>query len=338
MQQSNQNNSKLPIILTRKPRHRISTSQWELEFTLEETCRKLSVEKELAGLAILGTALEQIGRNRKELTRKSWIRFRLRGLEDFLRELNRLAIICLGFDKSITVSRLVVRALHDFILAVDGTLSGQHVIVFESMRDVMEIELLIREFQNGPQRIQEWAQSDNATLKKKFAPGVLRQIHANRLGVKPQDLPEHSDYQAHSVGVHVTPFGEIPPFGSRDMITDCSDPFAVDACFWEIFNHSHSLLLRLREFLGSSSPDLEKNTRLRAFIRGRTEIKKSQDLYYGILEAISRQLQKKVPSDEDITIELDVVPEDYRELFLSLCDGRRFRARVFFENTLSSLP
>ena len=100
-------------------------------------------------------AIEQIGRNRKELTRKSWIRFRLRGLEDFLRELNRLAIICLGFDKSITVSRLVVRALHDFILAVDGTLSGQHVIVFESMRDVMEIELLIREFQNGPQRIQE---------------------------------------------------------------------------------------------------------------------------------------------------------------------------------------
>jgi len=140
------------------------------------------VEKELAGPAILGTALEQIGRNRKELTRKSWIRFRLRGLEDFLRELNRLAIICLGFDKSITVSRLVVRALHDFILAVDGTLSGQHVIVFESMRDVMEIELLIREFQNGPQRIQEWAQSDNATLKKKFAPRVLRQIHANRLG------------------------------------------------------------------------------------------------------------------------------------------------------------
>jgi len=83
---------------------------------------------------------------------------------------------------------------------------GEHVIVFESMRDVMEIELLIREFQNGPQRIQEWAQSDNATLKKKFAPGVLRQIHANRLGVKPQDLPEHSDYQAHSVGVHVTPW------------------------------------------------------------------------------------------------------------------------------------
>ena len=104
---------------------------------------------------------------------------------------------------------------------------GEHVIVFESMRDVMEIELLIREFQNGPQRIQEWAQSDNATLKKK----------------------------------------------------------------------------RLLEFLGSSSPDLEKNTRLRMFIRGRTEIKKSQDLYYRMLEALSRQLQKKVPSDEDITID-----------------------------------
>src|SRR5437870_8638760 len=156
MQQSNQNNSKLPIILTRKPRHRTSTSQWELEFTLEETCRKLSVEKELAGPAILGTALEQIGRNRKELTRKSWIRFRLRGLEDFLRELNRLAIICLGFDKSITVSRLVVRALHDFILAVDGTLSGQHVIVFESMRDRSEERRVGKECRARRVRELEW--------------------------------------------------------------------------------------------------------------------------------------------------------------------------------------
>ncbi len=83
---------------------------------------------------------------------------------------------------------------------------GEHVIVFRIHAGCHGNRIADSEFQNGPQRIQEWAQSDNATLKKKFAPRVLRQIHANRLGVKPQDLPEHSDYQAHSVGVHVTPW------------------------------------------------------------------------------------------------------------------------------------
>jgi hypothetical protein len=224
-----------------------------------------------------------------------------------------------------------VRALHDFISAVDGALAGVHVTVFESMRDVMEIELLIREFQNQPHRIREWIESDNTALKKKFAPGVLRQLHAKRLGVKPQDLPEHADYQGHSIGVHVTPFAETPPFGTRDMIADCSDPFAVDACFWEIFGHAHSLLTRLLDFLGgSSSSNFEKDKRLQRFAQAHGEIKKSQALYYGILELMGRHLQK-VRDHDDITfeIDIDVIPEEYRSAFPGLCDGRPLNARVF---------
>lgn len=223
-----------------------------------------------------------------------------------------------------------MRALHDFLLAVDGTLAGEHVTVFESMRDVMEIELLIREFRNQRHRIREWIESDNDALKKKFTPGILRQLHANRVGLKPQDLPEHADYQAHSIGVHVTPFSGIPPFGSRDMITDCSDPFAVEACFWDIFSHAQSLLTRLLEFLGSSSPpDFKRNTRLRRFVRADTAIKKSQTLYYATLEAIDRQLPK-TSNQNVLTIKIAVVPRGYKRVFRELCDDRPLNARIFF--------
>lgn len=332
MKQETQNGSKLPIVLTRRPRHYTKTGDWELEFSLEEPNKKKAREQAPARLLIIGTASEQTERNRMELKQRSSINVRLEGLEAFLRELNTLAVICLAADKTGAVSGLAVRALHDFILAVDAALAGEHVTVFESMRDVMEIELLIREFQNQRHRIREWIESDNDTLKRKFTPRVLRQLHANRLGLKPQDLPEHADYQAHSIGVHVTPFAGIPPFGSRDMITDCSDPFAVEACFWDIFAHARSFLTRLLEFLGSSSSShFEKNTRLRRFVRAHTEIKKSQALYYGILEAIDRQLQK-TPNQKDLTleIEIDVIPKGYERVFLDLCDGRLLKARVFF--------
>jgi hypothetical protein len=317
--------SALPVVLTHKPRHRTESSDWELEFALKKTPYEIHPEE----LAILGTALRQMNRNREELERKSWIRLRLEGLEQFLRELNRLAIICLAKDKTGAVSRLGVRALHDFIIAVDGTLSGQHVVMFESMRDVMEIELLVREFKNQPQRIHEWVNSDKPSLKKKFAPNVLRQLHANRLGVKPQDLPENADYQAHSVGLHVTPFREIPPFGGRDMIVDSSDPFAVDACFWELFRHARSLLKQIWEFLEGHPPNIEKNTRLREFVVADESVTKSAKLYYGILEAISRQLSTLPPDDGTISIELDVVPEEYKQVFRELSDGGSLSARVF---------
>jgi hypothetical protein len=317
--------SALPIVLTHKPRHRTNSGDWELEFTLEGTPSDPPSEK----LAILGTALRQMNRNRDDLEQKPWIRLRLEGLEQFLRELNRLAIVCLAFDRSGTVSRLAVRALHDFLIAVDGALSGQHVVLFESMRDVMEIELLVREFKNQPNRIREWAESDNSSLKKKFAPNVLRQIHANRLGVKLQDLPESVDYQAHSMGLHVTPFRDFPPFGSRDMIVDSSDPFAVDACFWELFRHAHSLLNQMWELLEGHPLDIEKNTRLRGFVVADESVKKSAALYYSILKAISDQLPTRPADDDPISIELRVIPEEYKQVFHELCDGDTLSARVF---------
>lgn len=326
----NQRRSTLPLILTHKPRHRSEAGDWYLEFALGDLSRELTSELSASGLLIRGTALNQMAKNRAELAVRTSVKLRLQGLEEFLRELNRLALVSMAVDKTYSVSHLLVRAVHDFILAVDGTLAGVHTTVFESMRDVMEVELLVREFQNQPHRISEWATADNDTLKKKFAPGVLRQLHAKRLGVKPQDVPGYTDYQGHSIGVHVTPFSEFPPFGSRDMIVDPSDPFAVEACFWEILGHAHSLLTTLRAFLGDDYSRPEENKRLRAFLDAYTEIKKSQDLYYAILAAIARQLPAATKrEDATIDIEISVVPEEYRSLFRALCDDRPLKAKVF---------
>ena len=71
--------SNLPIVLTRKPRHRTSGCNWELEFSLEKPFSEQPTE----GLAILGTALKQLDQNRHCLEQKTWVKLRLEGLEDF---------------------------------------------------------------------------------------------------------------------------------------------------------------------------------------------------------------------------------------------------------------
>jgi hypothetical protein len=314
-----------PIVLTHKPRHRTASSDWELEFSVVTEDTEPAVEK----LAILGTALRRMEQNLRDLEQKAWIRLRLEGLEEFLREFNRLAVICLAFDKTGAVSRLAVRAIHDFIIGVYGALSGQHVVMFESMRDVMEIELLLREFRNQPQRIQEWINSDNPSLKRNFAPDKLRELHAKRIGVRKEDLPESTDYKAHSIGLHVTPFREVPPFGSRDMIVDSSDPFAVDACFWEMFMHARSLFGELWGLLDGKPEDIDKNARLRKFVDANASVERSSELYYGILNAITRQLAKERPADNELVVDSDHVPKDYQGLFRDLCDGGILTAHVF---------
>jgi len=116
------NDAKLPIVLTRKPRHYIKTGAW-VEFTLEKQNKKREGARAQARLLIIGTALELTEQNRIELKQRSSTNIRFEALEDLLRELNRLAIVSLGADKTGAISGLAVRALHDFILAcISGTL------------------------------------------------------------------------------------------------------------------------------------------------------------------------------------------------------------------------
>lgn len=100
------------------------------------------------------------------------------------------------------------------------------------MRDVMEIEFLLREFYFEPAHIADWLQCSDKERNDRFRPAVLRQRHAARVGKRLQDMGEGADYRGHSMFLHVSPHAN--PFGGPGLVADRS-PFSADSCFWELF-------------------------------------------------------------------------------------------------------
>lgn len=164
---------------------------------------------------------------------------RIAGLEELLTHLVQVEQAFATRIDLRPIASLAARARADFVTALDALLSGFHSVAVDAMRDVMEVEFLLREFRHAPSKIKIWAQADFKQLNDQFRPAVLRQLHANRVGAKPQDLAEAADYKAHSSFLHVTPYQG--PFGGPGIVAD-SVPFAADGCFWEIFEHARRLL------------------------------------------------------------------------------------------------
>ncbi len=109
---------------------------------------------------------------------------------------------------------LVDRVRADLEEAIDGFLCGVRATVSNSMRDVMEAELLIRLFALAPDEITTWLGASAEELRKIFSPVKVRMRVASLEGLPPQmELPDTVEYQAHSEGLHVTP----DPDGVRNM-------------------------------------------------------------------------------------------------------------------------
>jgi len=62
------------------------------------------------------------------------------------------------------IAFLVRRVRADFESAVDAGLAGFNGVVLDTMRDVMEIEYLLRDFLHDKQQIKRWLNADLATL------------------------------------------------------------------------------------------------------------------------------------------------------------------------------
>jgi hypothetical protein len=73
------------------------------------------------------------------------------------------------------------------------------------MRDVLELNLLLKDFVADETRIELWLNASSSVIKKQFSANTLRQRLANRLGLQACDLPDYNDYQAHSQILHVCP-------------------------------------------------------------------------------------------------------------------------------------
>ncbi len=100
---------------------------------------------------------------------------------------------------------LVRRVRADFETGLFAFLSGLDQATFDEMRDVMEIEYLLREFLHEPASINQWLSATDDDRWRIFGPGQLRRRHADRLRVPVADLVDTAEYRAHSGMLHVGP-------------------------------------------------------------------------------------------------------------------------------------
>jgi len=163
----------------------------------------------------------------------------LKGCDELLNHLTAVELTFRADSQLKDIAFLIARARGDFETALETTLAGLHAVVFDSMRDVMEIEFLLRDFVDNPGHMNEWLTVSDRKRREKFDPAMLRKRFAERQGSKPEDMIEAKDYKAHSQYLHVTPYSN--PFGSPGFVDD-SHPGILGAYFWELLEHGRRLI------------------------------------------------------------------------------------------------
>jgi hypothetical protein len=173
---------------------------------------------------------------------------RLQGLDCFSAFLQAVIAWSHRFEDLRAFTFLLQRAGADFVTAIHAVTTGFHAIAWESMRDVMEVELLIEEFLDSQSQLKVWAEADQSMRRTQFSHGALRKRKAARLGVKPSELPDAVDFAGHSMVLHVNPIAN--PFGGRGVAKEAVD-VGADACFWDIYQHSFRIFRLLLAMLGT---------------------------------------------------------------------------------------
>lgn len=164
---------------------------------------------------------------------------RLKGIEELIAHLPEVSAVYQRNRKLRRIAFLIDRAQGDFVTALEATLSGFHLVTFDAMRDVMEIEFLLRDFYYEPSHIAEWLDGGDECRYSKFRPAILRHRHAARFERQPQDLSEAKDYKGHSMFLHVSPYRN--PFGEFGL-NQSDQGFAADSGFWEMYEHGRRVV------------------------------------------------------------------------------------------------
>jgi hypothetical protein len=113
---------------------------------------------------------------------------------------------------------LPTRIADDVRMSFEGMLGGYLQVASDAMRDVIDTELLIRDFALDPRQIDRWLNADEGLLKREFKPVDCRQRQAKALGVPRDEVPGATDYRAHSQLLHVgrpLMFARSPESGHR---------------------------------------------------------------------------------------------------------------------------
>lgn len=197
-----------------------------------------AVGRECSSLARILTRAE--GNRAIRLKALSTTGRQLRSLDEILTYTAELERWFLSEPKVSRIAFLLHRAHGDFATAIESFLSGFHKTVLDSMRDVMEIEFLFRDFAIDSCHIGEWLTASEKTRNDKFRPAVLRQRHAASKGQTAPNMPEAADYKGHSGLVHVVPY--------ENPIVWATPGEALDAlgslvCLYDIFEHADRLFV-----------------------------------------------------------------------------------------------
>ena len=168
--------------------------------------------------------------------------------------------LSIHFERSAELTELaflIDRFGADVEVAVEALLAGRHGVLANTMRDVMEMELLMRDFALERNRIQKWLASDDKVRMGYFSPGQVRRRLASALYPgKRVDLPDAQEYAFHSKSLHATPGS---PQDWDNVLAMQSDAGALLFYSYEIIEHARrffSAIYMLMRALGQTESNL----------------------------------------------------------------------------------
>jgi len=233
----------------------------------------------------LGRVLGTAQRHRTRLLRERFGGVRLLGVDELLAYLAELEAYWRADELLSPMSFLIARAEGDYETAIEATLSRNVATAADAMRDVMEIEILLRDFTLDPARACEWLDADDTVRIRRFRPAEVRRRVLGAVAASSPISPEIRDYRGHSIVLHPNPRGDrlIPRGHTRRAQMD------QDAPFFEMFIHGERLLdaaIQATRKLRRRRKRLRSPRTLRAFRRARRRTIELREIWAAIAATV----------------------------------------------------
>lgn len=158
-----------------------------------------------------------------------------------------LGMYYIGFRRTESLSSiafLIERAIRDFQVVVEASLSGLRSASFDTLRDTMEIEYLLNDFYHEPSHIDEWLNAKTSRQIHKFRPISMREREAERQNMRVADLQSDTDYKIHSQSLHVNSVHQHTAMRGVHEYDETLSLFPM----YELFFHGAGVLTTLMQY------------------------------------------------------------------------------------------
>jgi hypothetical protein len=254
--------------------------------------------------AILQESAERYPRTTEDLMRAD--RHRPRRWQQFIDPVDLQAIELLldflasasrtlqGWDGTRGIAFLSARVADDVRMSLESLLSGHLQLASDAMRDVLETELLVRDFALDTAQIARWLSADDTVIRNNFRPVHCRRRQARALGVNINDVPGATDYRAHSQILHVTEtfLPALSPAAGHQAI------HVLDAIY-EIMFHGRSSVRAIADLLNATGHNVANvGTTLTALNDALADL----DRAHSATEAMATRIAESVSPNERVLV------------------------------------